>query len=61
MWQSEGLSPSALRSIIRLQSQDIKNTSGIAAGMKGEIMIRCHGMFSKYTVNLVDVMILSLH
>ncbi len=37
MWQSEGLSPSALRSIIRLQSRDIKNTSGIAAGMKGEI------------------------
>uniref|UniRef100_A0A672SF37 Uncharacterized protein n=1 Tax=Sinocyclocheilus grahami TaxID=75366 RepID=A0A672SF37_SINGR len=42
MWQSESLSPSALRSIIRLQSRDIKNTSGIAAGYQQANVVILH-------------------
>ncbi|XP_043119045.1 D-glutamate cyclase, mitochondrial-like isoform X3 [Puntigrus tetrazona] len=42
MWQSESLSPSALRSIIRLQSWDIKNTSGIAAGYQQANVVILH-------------------
>ncbi|XP_067311520.1 D-glutamate cyclase, mitochondrial isoform X2 [Pseudorasbora parva] len=42
MWRSEGLSPRALRSVIRQQSRDIKNTSGIAAGYQQANVVILH-------------------
>ncbi|XP_065144618.1 D-glutamate cyclase, mitochondrial isoform X1 [Paramisgurnus dabryanus] len=42
MWQSESLSPRALRAVIRQQKQGIRNTSGIAAGYQQANVVILH-------------------